>query len=169
MKLAILFASQIAWSRSSAQNLSNRMLLLDNTYRNDGTWQIYECDDSQDPHAGRITTSLLSQFSHDAIFVLCLSLKALESEHLLVEIVAVQALQERRDLAALGILRCEMRVGSIQVLAYSALSITVLRPSFANMLPPFPFLPAGTVLDLHLAMIGWAIRRDEDLHGDTCL
>jgi hypothetical protein len=102
MKLAILFASRIAWSRSSAQNVSNRMLLHDNTYRNDGTRQIYERDDSQDPHAGRITTSLLSQFSHDGISVLCLSLKALKSEQLLVEIVAVQALQERRNLAVLG-------------------------------------------------------------------
>jgi hypothetical protein len=92
MNLAILFASQIAWSRSSAQNVSNRMLLHDNTYQNDGTRQIYERDDSQDLHAGRITNSLLSQFSHDGIFVLCLSLKALKSKHLLVEIVAVQAL-----------------------------------------------------------------------------
>jgi hypothetical protein len=102
MKLAILFASKIAWSRSSAQNVSNRMLLHDNTHRNDGTRQIHERDDSQDPHAGRITISLLSQFLHDGIFVLCLSLKALESKHLLVEILAVQALQERRNLAALG-------------------------------------------------------------------
>jgi hypothetical protein len=92
MKLAILFASQIAWSRSSAKNASNRMLLHDNTHRNDGTRRLYERDDSQDSHAGRITTSLLSQFSRDGIFVLCLSLKALESKHLLVEIVAVQAL-----------------------------------------------------------------------------
>jgi hypothetical protein len=102
MKLAILFASQIAWSRSSAQNVSNRMLLRDNTYRNDGIRQIYERDDSQDPRTGRITTSLLSQFSHHGIFALCLLLKALKSKHLLVEIVTVQALQERRNLAVLG-------------------------------------------------------------------
>jgi hypothetical protein len=78
------------------------MLLRDNTYRNDGIRQIYERDDSQDPRTGRITTSLLSQFSHHGIFALCLLLKALKSKHLLVEIVTVQALQERRNLAVLG-------------------------------------------------------------------